>query len=96
MSVVGLCRDEVVSAQLKPALIGLNDTLKLLASVLDAVVFRDTWKAIAVAVNRELYNSVATEAKFSLQVSAILAIDALHGPDECCNNILPLFTTARH
>lgn len=61
-------RDETVSPQLKPALLALDETLKLLASELDAVVFRDTWKAIAVAINRELYNDVATEAKFSFQV----------------------------
>ena len=63
-------REESVSPQLKPALLALDDTLKLLASELDAVVFRDTWKAIAVAINRELYNDVATEAKFSFQVGA--------------------------
>lgn len=46
----------------------LDATLKLLAQCLDAVVFRETWKAIAVAVNRQLYNEVATEARFSFQV----------------------------
>lgn len=35
---------------------------------MDAVVFRETWKAIAVAINRHLYNEVATETKFSHQV----------------------------
>lgn len=64
-------RDESVSPQLKSALLGLDDTLKLLAQVLDAVVFRDTWKAIAVAINRELYNGIATEARFSFQVSLL-------------------------
>ena len=57
-----------MSPQLLRALTGLDDTVKLLSCNMDAVVFRETWKAIAVAVNRHLYNEVATEARFSYQV----------------------------
>jgi hypothetical protein len=35
---------------------------------LDSVVFRDVWKAVALAVNYALFNEVATEALFSAQV----------------------------
>lgn len=63
-------REEVVSPQLQRALIGLDDAVKLLSASMDAVVFRETWKAIAVAINRHMYNEVATESKFSYQVSS--------------------------
>ena len=58
----------MVSPQLLRALVGLDDSVKLLASSMDAVVFRETWKAIAVAINRQMYNEVATETRFSYQV----------------------------
>ena len=61
-------RDEVVAPQLQRALIGLNDSVQLLSSSMDAVVFRETWKAIAVAINRRMFNDVATETRFSYQV----------------------------
>ena len=47
----------------------LQQLLRALAQHLDAVVFRDVWKAVALAVNYALYNEVATEALFSAQVS---------------------------
>lgn len=62
------CRGDTVSPQLQRALIGLDDAVKLLSANMDAVVFRETWKAIAVAINRHLYNEVATETRFSHQV----------------------------
>lgn len=62
------CRENTVSPQLQRALIGLDDAVKLLSANMDAVVFRETWKAIAVAINRHLYNEVATETRFSHQV----------------------------
>lgn len=37
---------------------------------LDSVVFRDVWKAVALAVNYALFNEIATEALFSVQVTA--------------------------
>jgi len=61
-----------VSPQLLRALVGLDESVKLLSSSMDAVVFRETWKAIAVAVNRRMYNDVATETKFTYQVTAYL------------------------
>ncbi|KAL3137392.1 hypothetical protein ABBQ32_006915 [Trebouxia sp. C0010 RCD-2024] len=67
--------EEVVSPQLQRALIGLDDAVKLLSASMDAVVFRETWKAIAVAINRHLYNEVATETKFSHQGGRQLACD---------------------
>lgn len=58
----------MVSPRLAPALVGATDSLALLAANLDAVAFRDVWRAVAVAANRLLYNDVATEASFSPQV----------------------------
>lgn len=58
----------MVSPQLLRALVGLDDSVKLLANSMDAVVFREIWKAIAVAINRQMYNEVATETRFSYQV----------------------------
>ena len=51
---------------------GLNElaaALYTLSVSLDAVVFRDTWRAVAIAAMRLLYNEIATEAQFSPEVS---------------------------
>lgn len=51
---------------------GLNElaaALYTLSISLDAVVFRDTWRAVAIAAMRLLYNEIATEAHFSPEVS---------------------------
>ncbi len=52
---------------------GLNElaaALYTLSISLDAVVFRDTWRAVAIAAMRLLYNEIATEAQFSPEVSS--------------------------
>mmetsp|Transcript_2464 Transcript_2464/g.6228 ORF Transcript_2464/g.6228 Transcript_2464/m.6228 type:complete len:730 (-) Transcript_2464:212-2401(-) len=54
-----------VSRKWRPALHYLEDALMRLAGVLDAVVFRQTWRAVAAAINQILYNDIATEAQFS-------------------------------
>lgn len=59
-----------MSARLASAVTGVADSLAVLAGHLDAVAFRDVWRAVAVAANRLLYNDVATEASFSAQVPA--------------------------
>lgn len=46
----------------------MQHLLRVLGNHLDAVVFRDVWKAMAVAVNYAMFNDVATEAPFSPQV----------------------------
>ncbi|EFN58829.1 hypothetical protein CHLNCDRAFT_140664 [Chlorella variabilis] len=51
----------------------LQQLLRALAEQLDAVVFRDVWRSVALAVNYGLYNEVATEALFSAQASAACA-----------------------
>lgn len=38
---------------------------------LDSVVFRDVWKAVALAVNYAAFNDIATEALFSMQVGSV-------------------------
>ncbi|KAL4457702.1 hypothetical protein ABPG75_012567 [Micractinium tetrahymenae] len=53
----------------------LQQLLRALAQHLDAVVFRDVWKSVALAVNYSLYNEVATEALFSPQGAAQLDAD---------------------
>jgi hypothetical protein len=45
----------------------LASTLRALGDSLDAVAFRDVWRAVALAVNAAAYNEVATEALFSPQ-----------------------------
>lgn len=70
----GLCREEgEVSPRLAPAVTAAAEGLARLAANLDAVAFREVWRAVAVALNRTLYNDVATEAAFSPQVNVLSA-----------------------
>lgn len=62
--------DGALSPRLAPAVVAAADTLALLAAHMDAVVFREVWRAFAAAANRLLYNDVATEAAFSPQGAA--------------------------
>ena len=55
--------------RLRDGLNELSAALHTLSMSLDAVVFRDTWRAVAIAVMRLLYNDIATEAQFSPEVS---------------------------
>ena len=48
----------------------LEQSLQLLSSHLDQVVFRETWRVVAAATNRMLYNDVSIQAVFSQEVSA--------------------------
>jgi hypothetical protein len=64
---------EGVSARLRPALEGLADQLSRLSRHMDQVVFRDMWRAVAVAANRFMYNDIATEAQFSAEVCSLSA-----------------------
>ena len=43
--------------------------MQLLSSHLDQVVFRETWRVVAAAANRMLYNDVSIQAVFSQEVS---------------------------
>ena len=43
----------------------LQATLRMLGEHLDAVAFRELWRAVAVAANQLLFNDVVTEATFS-------------------------------
>ena len=61
---------------------GLNElaaALYTLSISLDAVVFRDTWRAVAIAAMRLLYNEIATEAQFSPEVSSYPAVPPFIG-----------------
>ena len=55
--------------RLRDGLHELAANLQTLSISLDAVVFRDTWRAVAVAAMRLLFNDIATEAQFSPEVS---------------------------
>ena len=55
--------------RLRDGLNELSAALHTLSMSLDAVVFRDTWRAVAIAVMRLLFNDIATEAQFSPEVS---------------------------
>ena len=68
--VCGPCSDGEPSVRLRDGLNGLAAALYTLSISLDAVVFRDTWRAVAIAAMRLLYNDIATEAQFSPEVSA--------------------------
>ena len=57
------------SVRLRDGLNELSAALHTLSMSLDAVVFRDTWRAVAIAVMRLLFNDIATEAHFSPEVS---------------------------
>lgn len=79
-----LCRAEgEVSPRLAPAITAAAQGLARLAVHLDAVAFREVWRAVAVALNRMLYNDVATEAAFSPQVHLRLV-----RPCHSCNTTL--------
>ena len=65
------------SPALAPAAAELAATLARLAAALDAVAFRDLWRAVAVAATRLLFNEVATEARFSPAVRPCLPSPAL-------------------
>ena len=63
------CREDPgPSPALAPAVAELAAALARLAGALDAVAFRDLWRAVAVAATRLLFNEVATEARFSRAV----------------------------
>ena len=59
------------SVRLRDGLNELSAALHTLSMSLDAVVFRDTWRAVAIAVMRLLFNDIATEAQFSPEVSSL-------------------------
>lgn len=62
------CRDGRPSPSLLQGLEDLQGNLARLSKSLDAILFRETWKGAAVALNRLLYNKLITECHFSLQV----------------------------
>ena len=65
-----LCRRHgTVSRRLAPAVSHLEQSMQLLSSHLDQVVFRETWRVVAAAANRMLYNDVSIQAVFSQEVS---------------------------
>jgi hypothetical protein len=76
------------SSSLLPAADGLQTLLQALSSHLDSVVFRDVWRAIALAVNYAFFNDVATEAEFSEQGAEQLNydVDALIGVFGTCTS----------
>lgn len=69
----GRREDPGPSPALAPAIGELAAALARLAGALDAVAFRDLWRAVAVAATRLLFNEVATEAHFSRAVRPAMA-----------------------
>jgi hypothetical protein len=63
------------SPRLLPAAHALQALLLALGAALDAVAFRDAWRALALTANRALFNGVAVEAAFSRRGAALLAAD---------------------
>ena len=66
-----------MSAALSPGVALLVADLQRMVGLLDAVLFRELWRAVAVATTRTLFNDVVTECFFSQQVLAMLAELAL-------------------
>ena len=69
--------------RLRDGLHELAANLQTLSISLDAVVFRDTWRAVAVAAMRLLFNDIATEAQFSPEVSYTHICSKCASPDSC-------------
>ena len=76
------------SPKLLPAADGLQHLLRALSFHLDAVIFRDVWKAVALAVNYAIFNDIATEAAFSAEGASQLDydVDALIGVFSGCTS----------
>lgn len=61
--------------------------LRRLALHLDAIVYRDIWKSVALSVNAAIFNEIATEAVFSnrgaqqldVDLSVLIAVFSSHG-----------------
>ena len=66
-----VCRDGRASPALLTGLEALQADLLRLSNSLDSVLFRETWKGAAIALNRLMYNKLITESKFSPQVVSI-------------------------
>jgi hypothetical protein len=62
------CSNGETSVRLRDGLHELAANLQILSISLDAVVFRNVWRAVAVAAMRLLFNDIATEAWFSPEV----------------------------
>lgn len=77
-----------MSQRLAPAITAAAEGLARLAAHLDAVAFREVWRAVAVALNRTLYNDIATEAAFSPQVAPKLI-----KPGNCCSRVVEITMT---
>mmetsp|Transcript_34775 Transcript_34775/g.98590 ORF Transcript_34775/g.98590 Transcript_34775/m.98590 type:complete len:731 (-) Transcript_34775:17-2209(-) len=77
-----------VSRTWRPAVQQLQEALHRLSGLLDTVLFREMWRAVATAVNQILYNDIATEAQFSAcgalqfvtDCNAIISIFAMYTP----------------
>ncbi|GAX79508.1 hypothetical protein CEUSTIGMA_g6949.t1 [Chlamydomonas eustigma] len=65
-----------VTPQLLQALALLEQRLAALAKCLDGPSFRDIWRAVAVPVNRFMFNHVATEGRFSASGAKQFLADA--------------------
>ena len=63
-----------MSTALAPAITLLVADLQRFASLLDSVLFRELWRAVAVATTRTVFNNVVTEAHFSEQVFKTISV----------------------
>lgn len=59
----------------------LQRTLGMLSASLDAAVFGDVWRAVALGINRAFFDELALEALFSPEVPLLLFVCWLVG---CC------------
>eukprot|EP00210_Caulerpa_lentillifera_P005329 g5092.t1 len=58
-------QDHQPSDNFVPAVLKLRDVLQMFAGLVDAVCFREIWKAVTYGIVRIMFNDVITEAKFS-------------------------------
>lgn len=70
---LGAPADPPPSPALVAGLEQLQATLRMLGEHLDAVAFRDLWRAVAVAANQLLFNDIVTETTFAPAVRCTVA-----------------------
>ena len=73
-----------MSAALAPGISLLVADLQRMVGLLDAVLFRELWRAVAVATTRTLFNDVVTECFFSEQVQPLIFPEQVQAPKGFC------------
>ena len=73
-----------MSAALAPGISLLVADLQRMVGLLDAVLFQELWRAVAVATTRTLFNDVVTECFFCEQVQAPIFSEQVQASKGVC------------